>query len=459
MKEIPPVSPDRQAVLTLSKVLLGAFIVVGISLLFWGAIRAEALLARDDNPRGFEAERRIQRGSILDSEGKLLAANEGPAVRQERRYPLPDAGHIVGYYSMLHGTSGAEAGFDGALRGESAAIWSEWVRRLLHQPQVGRDVKLALDYELQETAVRALNKNSGGALLLEIPRSGENRAWIKALASQPGFDANELDETFEALRTAVDAPLLNRVTQGQYQPGLLLQPFILASALERGIIDMNEVVEDAGRPVRVNGIELRCADSPPEQATWADVLFYRCPGPLQELSDRIGAAGLDVAFADFGLDRNPVLEINTESAPAEATSDPILAGIGQENLSVTPLQIGLAMSALAGNGIIPQAQVGAALEDAGGEWQPWTIDEPTTRAVSAATARAVRGSLPEVEGIYEFSPVILSGPSGSRNAWYAGIMAGEEADYVAVVVLENNASEADALAAGRALLESVGTLE
>jgi hypothetical protein len=38
-------------------------------------------------------------------------------------------------------------------------------------------------------------------------------------------------------------------------------------------------------------------------------------------------------------------------------------------------------------------------------------------------------------------------------------MAGEEADYVAVVVLENNASEADALAAGRALLESVGTLE
>jgi hypothetical protein len=41
------------------------------------------------------------------------------------------------------------------------------------------------------------------------------------------------------------------------------------------------------------------------------------------------------------------------------------------------------------------------------------------------------------------------------NAWYLGILPGEEANYVAVIVLENSASEEDALAAGRALLGTV----
>ena len=455
MKDIPPITPERDSILNLGKVLLVAYLLVGVSLLFWGALRADTLLARDDNPRVLEAEQRIQRGSIVDSNEIPLAFNEGPPDDQQRRYPLPAGGHLVGYYSILHGTNSTEAGFDFDLRGESGQFWSDWVRRTLHLPQIGRDVKLALDYAIQETAVEALGDNNGGALLLELPRDGQDRAQISALASQPRYDANQLDDTFEELSTAVDAPLLHRVTQGQYQPGLLVQPIILASSVDQGIIRLSDIVENPDLPVHVNGSELRCAGQPPDPATWADVLTHRCPAPMLELADRIGLAGLDVAFAGFGLARDPVLEIDTETTPDQPLEDPLLAGIGQENLSVTPLQIGLAMSALATNGSLPQAQIGAAVRDEAGEWEPWILDEPITQATGPAAAREVRRVLPEHNGVVEFSPVVLSGPDGSTNAWYGGMLAGDDADYVAVVVLENNASEAEALAAGRALLVQV----
>ncbi|MFN2255692.1 MAG: penicillin-binding transpeptidase domain-containing protein [Candidatus Promineifilaceae bacterium] len=453
MNEIPPITPDREAILNLAKVLLGAFLLVGASLLFWGVVRSGALLARDDNPRRLEAEARIQRGSILDSQERVLAISEESGDRRIRVYPLPAAGHLVGYYSILHGTSGAEAGFDEILRGDSPGYWAEWLRGILHEPQAGRDVKLALDYAAQETAVEALSGSHGGALLLEIPRDGTNHALVRAMASLPGFDANELDAQFEELGQSAVAPLLNRVTQGQYQPGLLLQPLILASSIDQGIVSLSDTVEDPNRPVTINGTDLRCISPPPDPATWADVLLYRCPAPMQDLAERLGTAGLDRAFSNFGLDRDPVLEIDTRTPGDQHLQDPRTAAIGQENLSVTPLQVGLAMAALAGSGMLPQAQTGEAIAVVGGEWDSWTLEGPLTRAVDAAAARAVRRALPQENGIYEFDPVVLSGPQGSRNAWYVGILPGQGADYVAVVVLENENAPEAAQAAGRALLQ------
>jgi hypothetical protein len=79
--------------------------------------------------------------------------------------------------------------------------------------------------------------------------------------------------------------------------------------------------------------------------------------------------------------------------------------------------------------------------------------------VSAAAARAVQQALPVVEDITEFSPLVLSGPEGSTNAWYTGHWAGSEADYVAVIVLENSAEQTTAQAAGRSLLRAAQAAE
>jgi peptidoglycan glycosyltransferase len=448
-------TPDRDKIRTLSKLLLSAFMLVAAALTFWGVLRAAAILSRNDNPRLVEAELRIQRGSILDRKSKVLAENSGTLQRQERSYPFPFVGPAIGYYSLIHGTAGVEGGFDGDLRGEPSAFWPVTVQQTLHLPQTGYDVQLALDVGLQETADALLGEQEGAVLLLEMPRDGADRAWVRLMASHPGYDPNLLDEQFDELGADERAPLLNRVTQGQYQPGLLLQPLILAKGVEQGLIRLNDAVEEVDRPVAINGTITHCASPPPDQATWADVLRHRCPGPMQALADQLGMGGLDEAFAAFGLDRDPLLEIDTTTTPDDRLADPLQAGIGQDNLSVTPLKMGLAMAALAGNGRWPQPQLAEALQDEEGNWQEWSLEADVTQATTEGTARAIRRALAQEDGIYEFNPLVISGPEGITNAWYVGMLAGETADYVVVVVLEGSDEETLARDVGRGVLTPV----
>ncbi len=445
-------TPDRDKIRTLSKILLTAFMLVAAALLFWSVVRASSILARNDNPRLVEAELRIQRGTIVDRNETILAQNIGPPEIQQRYYPFPEIGPAVGYYSLTHGTAGAEDGFDSVLRGESeipsTSLWSQ----ALHLPQVGLDVQLALDADLQETSTALLEGRDGALLLLEVPRDGSDRAWIRVLASYPGYNPNILDEQFDELGVNERAPLLNRVTQGQYQPGLLVQPLILAFALEQRVIQLNDSVVDPNRPVAVNGMVTHCASQPPDPATWADVLFHRCPAPMQDLADQLGIGGLDATFASFGLDRDPILEIETATTADKPLVDPLLAGIGQDNLTITPLKIALAMSALTGSGTIPQPQVAMATMEKDGGWQEWILAADITQAVSRDAARAIRQALPRQEGMREFSPLVISGPAGSTNAWYVGISAADTADYVVVVVLEGSNEESTAQEIGRGVL-------
>jgi peptidoglycan glycosyltransferase len=62
---------------------------------------------------------------------------------------------------------------------------------------------------------------------------------ILALVSQPTYDPNMLDADWEQLESDPDAPLLNRATQGLYQPGGVLQPVVLAAALEAGAAELD----------------------------------------------------------------------------------------------------------------------------------------------------------------------------------------------------------------------------
>ena len=124
---------------------------------------------------------------------------------------------------------------------------------------------------------------------------------------------------------------------------------------------------------------------------------------MLDLADQLGSGGLDAIFSAFKLDSDPVLEIDTTTTPDEPLADPLLAGIGQENLSVTPLKIGLAMAALAGRGSIPQPQLATAIMDEEGQWQELSQETDLAQAVSETTARAIRSAFALEDDFQEFS--------------------------------------------------------
>jgi peptidoglycan glycosyltransferase len=421
MKRSPNNAQAQDALARLNRTILIGFVAIALSLVYWSVARGD-ILAREDNPRLFEAEFRIQRGPILDRNGVVLAENGGTSARQERLYPHPEAVAAVGYYSFRHGTAGIEESYDAHLRGVSPDFWAEMLRRTLHEPQAGQPVTLTLDADLQATAVSLLNNHHGAILLLDISQPGT--ADILALASTPTYDPNQLDENFETLLADERAPLLNRVTQGQYQPGLVLQPFIMAAALEQGLIKLNDPAANANRNIPINGVGIHCATPPPEPAAWADVLRHRCPGPMQDLANQLGITGLDQIFANFGLTTEPSFALDTEAPDSEPLADPLLAGIGQENLTVTPLQVGLAWAALMGDGRIPTPRLVTAVPP---------ITEPNNHSIYQLTNNLQRALL-QTEGITEFSRLVLSGPQGSTNGWYLGA----SSDYVVVVVIEGS---------------------
>ncbi len=450
---------DHDNLRTLGKIVLFLFLIVAVGLLFWGILRAQTILARNDNPRLLEQELRIRRGTILDRRDNILAFNEGGTGRLQRRYPLPNIGPAVGFYSVLHGTAGAEDGFDEFLRNDPVQWRESVLRDSLHLIQEGQNVKLSIDAELQLEADAALDQRRGAVLVLELDPNMAARVGVRTLVSHPSYNPNVLDDQFDILGANENAPLLNRVTQGQYQPGLLLQPFIFAAAVDQGLLNMNDLVTEPDQEVKINGANLNCNTSPPDSATWSDVLQHQCPGPMLALSDQLGIGGLDTIFSAFGLDRNPLFELDTSTTPDEPLSDPLLAGIGQDNLSITPLQIGLALSAFANGGVIRQPQIGMAIQDEEGDWRSWNIDSISEQATTANAAAIILQALPQKNNVYEHNPLVLSGPDETINAWYTAILDQAGTDYVIVVVVEDSKLEDEATYIGRRVLSAIRKIE
>ncbi|MGF1506906.1 MAG: penicillin-binding transpeptidase domain-containing protein, partial [Anaerolineae bacterium] len=265
-------------------VLAAAFAVVALTLGYWSLVESPTLIARDDNPRRLLAEQRIERGSILDRDGSVLAEStiDPEAGLYERIYPVPAAAPVVGYYSLRFGTSGIEDAFDAFLRGETIRTpEEEAVDTMLGRAPVGGDVRLTLDSDLQQAAT-TLMAGETGALVLINSETGA----ILALDSEPLFDPNTLDEEWDALTQDPAAPLLNRATQSLYQPGTILQSVIYGTALDYHVVQLDEAwngtlsapVEDALLP---------CANLPVGVRTLYDAFVHSCPAPLIAIADRL----------------------------------------------------------------------------------------------------------------------------------------------------------------------------
>jgi peptidoglycan glycosyltransferase len=434
----------------LNRILLISFLAVTLSLIFWSVIRAQTILSREDNPRLVEAELRIQRGAILDRQGVILAQTTGEENNLQRQYPIANIGPAVGYYSFKHGTAGVEEGFDAVLRGQSDDLWPLFVQQALHSPQTGRDIQLTLDATWQQTADSLLGSRHGALILLNV-----QNGHILAMVSHPTYDPNQLDDLFDTLSEDETAPLLNRAIQGQYQPGRILQPFILASAQEQNLLSPSAIAANPDRPVPVDGQTTRCTSTPPEPATWVDVLVHRCPGPMQDLADQLGIGGLDQIFANFGLTATPYLPLNTETTAPEPLTDPLTAGIGQDNMTVTPLQVALAWAAFGADGRIPVPQLVTAVQDEEGVWQ--TVPQPETEAltpVSEQTVQTMRRELVQVDNI-EYSVLVLSGPEGSTNGWYLGLSPADAPKYALVVIVEGSDDANDVEQIGQEMLRTI----
>lgn len=157
---------------------------------------------------------------------------------------------------------------------------------------------------------------------------------------------------------------------------------------------------------------------------------------MQDLADRLGIGGLDDIFMRFGLTTAVELPLNTETAVLEPLTYPLLAGIGQENLTVSPLQVALALAALGNDGRLPAPRLVTAVQDQEGVMQAQPASPTAPDAVTSQAARAIRPWLND-DGTLSFAISALAGPNSS-NGWYLALIPADAPRYAIVVVVEDS---------------------
>jgi peptidoglycan glycosyltransferase len=341
----------------------------------WAVFDSDELQAKTENRRPLIAEQQIPRGSITTSDGVLIAEShpEGGGAHPVyvRDYPEEDPktfGNPVGYSFVQTGRTGIEQSENDLLSGEKNEFASI-IDELQNQEPEGADITLTIDAQAQRLAVQLLQQavastpgsNGAGSVVALDPSTGA----VRVMASIPGFDPNGVqnEETFDQLRTDESAPLFNRPTQGQYQPGSTMKVVTAAAALDSGEFTPDTTL--SGRTgIEISGVPLENAGG----ETFGDIdldfaLTHSVNTYFAQVGEQLGTQTMFEYMNRFGFDQDPELDYPADQMAASGVfssdgslledSDNIDIGrvaIGQANLLVTPIQMAEVAAAVANDG-------------------------------------------------------------------------------------------------------------
>lgn len=327
----------------------------------------------------------------------------------ERAYPGGElAAHTIGYVNR-EGTAvmGVEQALDFYLRGQSG--WTEVAvdgqRRELagHRgrevaPRDGQSVRLTLDLVVQSIVEQAMQElvaeadPKAAVIIVSDPRSGE----ILALANHPNFDPNNFwDFPLEAQR--------NRAVSDQYEPGSTFKIIPIAAALDEGILHRDSLFDCSITHMEYAGVNV------PLPSDHRDLGTVPLHVALQKSSNR--------AAAQVGmlLGKEKLYDWASKMGIGQSYDWP-LAGAARGSLAkpadwdgyaisrvptgyavaATPMQMHLAMAAIANEGVWIAPKLVLGVEDSvSGQILPWQRDERRT-VVSANTSREMRAMLRSV---------------------------------------------------------------
>ncbi len=340
--------------------LLVLFGIVAICAAYWATIGSNTILLRQDNPRLVQAESRIKRGDIVDRNGTtLVTSTENPDGEQSRHYIYPEMSSALGYSSIRYGVGGAEAAFNISLRGDNTSkdFFTQISDNILHHQQIGADIRLTFDLNIQRQAITEMGTHTGSIVVLDIP-SGQ----VLSMVSLPSYDPNSLDQNWETLSKAVGNPFFNRAIQGAYQPGTVLQTPLMASALLANY-PIDNPIPNATQSVQVESLTIHCVTSPQQSTlTLKQAYAYGCPYPFANLVQELGIETIQAGFNTFQLNEPATLQ-GYVVKPTEDSIDQtrfqfgtpnfIDNVLGQGSITVNPLEMAVIVAAIFNDGNAP----------------------------------------------------------------------------------------------------------
>ena len=285
---------------------------------------------------------------------------KGIVLEDEARrfYPrVEETAHLIGYTNIDgEGIEGIEKSFNSLLVGKSGS-------RTFRKDKFGNvvediadvkkydahDVTLSIDEKLQsmvyreiKTAVTENRAESGTAVVVDI-RTGE----VLAMVNAPSYNPNN--------RVGVKADVMrNRAITDTFEPGSTVKPFVILTALQRGVARRDEVINTG--PLVLNGHEIRDV-APRDQQTLDQILENSSNRGVSRLALRMPPSALMDTYQSTGLGKPTDLGLIGEQSGLLNANRKRWADIERANvaygygITATPLQIARAYVTLGSFGI------------------------------------------------------------------------------------------------------------
>jgi penicillin-binding protein A len=429
--------------------LLACFFIAATASAYW-IVSGGSVTARGDNPRLLELARRIERGTLYDRDGGVIAysfANANGIIA--RHYPVPAMYSAVGYYTLDHGTGGIEAQFDDLLSGASRQtdLSAQFERQVLHRPQQGVNLQTTLDTDLQTSLNNALRNTTASAVIIHVP-TGD----VLASVSMPTFDPNLLDAQWDTLQRADVSPYINRAIEPTaYAGGALQTAWMIAALLQD--INAEAQFENATAPLTIDDWTLECSVRLPQTSlTLRESYAFACPSAFDDLTRQLG----DPAMQNM-LDvirQLPTLESPDSVNTFIERDDLGLESVGLGTTRFSTLQMALLASAIIndGNAPLPRLVLEQQAPDRS-DWVPLDGESTTIPITTAATARQIQDFMrynvangaaqnagrPSVDVGGHVS--LTYNVEGQPSVWFIGFSTFGNQEGVAIAILLENSSD------------------
>ena len=323
-----------------------------------------------------------------------------------RYYPGRElAGPLLGFVAPDgQGKDGLEFALDEDLRGKVEEVHGLRDRsgRLIFEggedgkALQGNDVVLTLDEGIQHVAEREIDaamhtyETKGGSLVVVDPFSGE----ILALASVPGYNPNDYTDSEADGRR-------DRTVTDRFEPGSVMKPFLMAGALAAGTLKPTDSINCEHGAYQIGGMTIHDTHLN-DMLTPTQVLAKSSNIGALKIGLQLGEPALYANYRRFGFGEPTGITLPGEASGvlrpkgrAWFDAETASASFGQ-GISVTTLQLAMAMSAIANGGRLLEPILVKKVTDGRGETVRESSVHVRREAIPPGTARTVAEMLTAV---------------------------------------------------------------
>ncbi|MFJ9561949.1 peptidoglycan D,D-transpeptidase FtsI family protein [Streptomyces fuscichromogenes] len=312
---------------------------------------------------------------------------------------------VTGYASQSYAPTQLEGIYQDLLNGTDSRLKTVMDTITDERAEPG-NVITTIDPDVQKAAYRALGGNKGAAVAID-PKTGK----ILAVVSTPSYDpssltdANTAGTAWKKLNDDPDKPLTNRALRQPLPPGSTFKLVVAAAALEDGLYKNVDDRTVSPNPYTLPGtttpLRNESASAPCENASIRVALQYSCNNVFGKMAVDLGQDKVRATAEKFGFnDEKQDVPVRAWASVYPKDMDRAqtgLSGIGQFDVTATPLQMAMVSAAIANGGKLVSPHMVSQITDSGGDvLKNYDDDTSTEEIVSSSTAEQLQSAMQTV---------------------------------------------------------------